>query len=426
MKKLLSIVLAIAVIVCAVPFGAFSLTASAYEIAIVGAVSGNYTYAVSDRKAIITDVNTSISGNVTVPSSLGGYPVTVIDGIAFEDCVGITKITIPNSVTEIGYSAFEGCVSLASVVLPNTITHINYGTFRDCVALNSITIPGSVTSIGEYAFYKCRSLTNITIPDSVISIGYAAFGNCSSLASITMGKGVVSIDDWAFDECNNLSDIHYCGTSAMAHRIVIGNWNMPLIDATWHYRLYPDAATNAWYSEAVKYVSENGIMSGYQNGLFGISDSIKRQDFLVMLARLDGVNLETYKYKSSFPDVVRNSYYEAAVNWGAQKGIVTGYDNGKFGVGDKVTREQIVTFLYRYADYKGYDSDYSSNRENVVSRQYKDYKKVSGFAKDPILWAIEKGVISGKTSSTIAPQGNAQRCEVAKIMYNIYVNDIFK
>ena len=426
MKKLLSVVLAFALIVCAVPFGAFSLTASAYEIEIVGAVSGNYTYAVSDRKAIITDVNTSISGNVTVPSSLGGYPVTVISGGAFEDCIAITKITIPNSVTEIEYSAFEGCVSLASVVLPNTIKHIDEFTFSGCVALNSITIPGSVISIGYKAFDKCRSLTSITIPDSVINIEESVFYDCNNLASITLGKGVVSIGDWAFHGCYNLSDVHYCGTRAMADRIVIGNYNSDLYNATWHYRLYPDAATNAWYSEAVKYVSENGIMSGYQNGLFGTSDSIKRQDFLVMLARLDGVNLNNYKYKSSFPDVVRNSYYEAAVNWGAQNGIVTGYQNGKFGVGDKVTREQIVTFLYRYADYKGYDSDYSRNRENAVSRQYKDYKNVSGFAKQPILWAIEKGVISGKTSSTIAPQGNAQRCEVAKIMYNIYLNDIFK
>ena len=421
MKKLLSVVLAFALIVCAVPLGAFTVTVSAYT-------EGYYTYGIlrSEGAAIITDVNTSISGNVTVPSRLGGYPVTVIDGSAFEDCVAITKVTIPNSVTYIEYSAFEGCVSLSSVVLPNTITHINYGTFSDCVALNSITIPGSVISIGENAFSKCRSLTSITIPDSVINIEESAFYECSNLASITLGKGVVSIGDWAFHGCDNLRDVHYCGTSAMANRIVIGNWNTPLIDATWHYRLYPDAATNAWYSEAVKYVSENGIMSGYQNGLFGTSDSIKRQDFLVMLARLDGVNLNNYKYKSSFPDVTRNSYYEAAVNWGAQKGIVTGYQNGKFGVSDKVTREQIVTFLYRYADYKGYDSDYSSNRENVVSRQYKDYKNVSGFAKQPILWAIEKGVISGKTSSTIAPQGNAQRCEVAKIMYNIYLNDIFK
>ncbi len=190
--------------------------------------------------------------------------------------------------------------------------------------------------------------------------------------------------------------------------------------------IFPDTSASGWYNDAVTYAVGAGIMGGYNNGKFGTSDSIQRQDFLVMLARLDGVNLDNYKYKSSFPDVARNSYYEAAVNWGAENGIVTGYQNGKFGVGDKVTREQLVTFLYRYAKYKDYDYSYTNNRETVVSGQYKDFKKVSGFAKQPILWAIEKGVISGKTNTTIVPQGNAQRCEVAKIMYNIYLNDIFK
>jgi hypothetical protein len=56
---------------------------------------------------------------------------------------------------------------------------------------------------------------------------------------------------------------------------------------------------------------------------------------------------------------------------------------------------------------------------------YSDYKNVSSFAQDAIVWAVTYGVIGGKTPTTIAPQGNAQRCEVAKIMYNIYLNDIF-
>ena len=200
------------------------------------------------------------------------------------------------------------------------------------------------------------------------------------------------------------------------------SWNLTKQSST----IFPDTEKDAWYSDAVTYSVGAGIIGGYQNGKFGTSDSIQRQDFLVILARLAGVDLEDYKYRSSFPDVARNSYYEAAVNWGAENGIVTGYNNGKFGVGDKVTREQLVTFLRRYAAYKGYDSGYNDDIETSVSRQYKDYKNVSDFATDAILWAIEKGVISGKTSSTIVPQGNAQRCEVAKIMYNIFLNDIFK
>lgn len=199
------------------------------------------------------------------------------------------------------------------------------------------------------------------------------------------------------------------------------NWNLIFITDT----VFPDTHASGWYNDAVTYSVGAGIISGYSNGKFGTSDSIQRQDFLVMLARYEGINFDDYKGESKFPDVENGSYYEAAVNWGVKNGIVTGYDNGKFGVSDKVTREQLVTFLYRYAKYKGYDYSYTNDRETIVSAQYNDYINVSEFAVTPILWAIEKGVISGKSPTTIAPQGNAQRCEVAQIMFNIFLNDIF-
>ena len=190
--------------------------------------------------------------------------------------------------------------------------------------------------------------------------------------------------------------------------------------------IYSDVSGGAWYHDAVTYVTGRGIMTGYGGTTkFGTADGIQRQDFLVMLARFSGADLSEYENMHGiFPDVEKGSYYEAAVNWGYANGIVTGYENGRFGTGDKITREQIVTFLYRYAYLNLSDASYSYNRESIVSRDYTDYKNVTDFAKEPILWAIEKGVISGKTSTTIVPQGNAQRCEVAQMMFNIFKNDI--
>ncbi len=191
--------------------------------------------------------------------------------------------------------------------------------------------------------------------------------------------------------------------------------------------IFTDVSSSEWYNDAVTYSVGRGIISGYGGTTkFGPGDNIQRQDFLVILARLDGVDLTSYgNKKSAFPDVPEGSYYEAAVNWGVEKGIVSGYQNGKFGTGDKITREQLVTFLYRYANYKGLNTSYTTTQKNKVKNTYTDYKNVTDYAVNPVIWAVTKGVINGKTTSRIVPGGNALRCEVAQIMYNIFKNDIF-
>ena len=191
---------------------------------------------------------------------------------------------------------------------------------------------------------------------------------------------------------------------------------------------FPDTVSNAWYSEAVAYVVGRGIMKGYaHNGRFGVADGIQRQDFLVMLANFDGVDLSQYENQhGNFSDVGAGAYYEAAVNWGKANNIVGGYMDGRFGVGDMITREQIVTFLYRYASHKGLSVLVTNSSKEITQGKYRDFYLVSDFAKDPIFWAVDRGVINGKESNTvIAPYGNAQRCEVAQIMYNIFKKNIF-
>ena len=113
-----------------------------------------------------------------------------------------------------------------------------------------------------------------------------------------------------------------------------------------------------------------------------------------------------------FDDVDNDTWYTKAVRWAASKKIVEGYGDGNFGVNDDITREQLVTILYRYAQYKGYDVSVGENT-NILS--YDDSFSISEYAYPALQWACGAGIISGDDGSLL-PQNNATRSQVAVIL----------
>lgn len=226
---------------------------------------GIYTYVVSGGKAKITDCKSYASGAITIPSSLGGYPVTSIGFEAFSHCTGLTKIIIPDTITTISGYAFYNCSSLTNITIPYTITTIYNYTFYGCNSLTDITIPDSVTVIGDVAFSHCCNLTNVTIGKNVTTIGRSAFSYCDRLTSITLPNCVTKIDDYAFYWCDsltsiiipasitevgddafqycNLTDIYFIGTQEQWNNINIGSNNTSLSNATIHCNYVPPAVT---------------------------------------------------------------------------------------------------------------------------------------------------------------------------------------
>ena len=140
--------------------------------------------------------------SLTIPSS-----VTSIGRFAFDGCSGLTSLTIPSSVTSIDWGAFRGCSGLTSLTIPSGVTSIGNYTFKGCSRLTSLTIPSGVTKIGESAFQGCSRLTTLTIPSSVTSIGKNAFNGCSGLTSLTLPSGVTEIGWYAFKGCSGLTSL---------------------------------------------------------------------------------------------------------------------------------------------------------------------------------------------------------------------------
>ena len=110
---------------------------------------------------------------------------------------------------------------------------------------------------------------------------------------------------------------------------------------------------------------------------------------------------------NSFRDVKQGAYYEKAVAWAAENGIVSGTGNGKFSPNLSITREELATMLYRYAKLEGIST------ERTELSQFEDSEKVSRWAKEAMGWAVKYGIVRGKTTTTIAPEGKATRGEVA-------------
>ncbi len=199
-----------------------------------------------NEAAAVTDLKSLFRGNKQITSfdELQYFTgLTSIGYRAFEDCSGLTSITIPNSVTNIDESAFEYCSGLTSVTIPNSVTSIGWYAFERCSGLTSVIIGNGVTYIGSYAFEGCSGLTSVTIPNSVTNIGYYAFRYCSGLTSVTIPNSVTSIGADAFNGTawydNQPDGLVYAGKIAYKYKgtmpegteIVIKDGTLGIVDA---------------------------------------------------------------------------------------------------------------------------------------------------------------------------------------------------
>ena len=133
--------------------------------------------------------------------------VTDIGNYAFSDCTELKDVTLPNIRKNIVAGMFEGCTSLEKIVLPETVTAIRESAFKNCTSLKDITWSKAPEIIESYAFQNCSALTDVTIPDSVKSIGYGVFSDCSALSAVTLPDGVKELGGQLFNNCDALTTV---------------------------------------------------------------------------------------------------------------------------------------------------------------------------------------------------------------------------
>lgn len=172
---------------------------------------------------------------------------------------------------------------------------------------------------------------------------------------------------------------------------------------------FTDVPASHWAHDDITYVYENDLMNGTDGSLFSPESTTTRAQVVTVLYRLAGQ--PAADWANPFWDVPASAWFHDAVTWAWENDITGGVSSTHFGAGNAVTREQLATFLYRYAQDQGYDT---SARADLSG--YSDAGLVSSYATEALSWANATGLIIGTTGTTLSPKGSATRAQVATIL----------
>lgn len=170
-----------------------------------------------------------------------------------------------------------------------------------------------------------------------------------------------------------------------------------------------------WAESAIDFTTAHAMFNGTSDTTFAPDDTMTRGMIAVVLHNFEG-NPELGG-QNSFADVESGAWYVGGIGWMIEKGITSGYGDGRFGTNDAVTREQLVTFLYRYAGSMGYNTGSSADLS-----AFSDGDSVSGYAAEAMRWAVGSGLILGTDDGVLSPGGSATRAQVASILNRFVLN----
>ena len=170
---------------------------------------------------------------------------------------------------------------------------------------------------------------------------------------------------------------------------------------------FKDVTTANWFYNDVYYCWENGLMNGMTPDTFAPQGTTTRAQFATVLYRMAG-EPDVTGMTTPFTDVKSGSWYEKAVVWGYNSGVINGTSAATFSPDASVTREQMVTMLFRYS---------GAAEPTGTLDQFTDANRISGYAVPAVIWAVQNNIVSGMGDGTFNPQGYATRAQLAKVLH---------
>ena len=368
--------------------------------------NGNDRIELSKEAVSASKLNGTIIGTVKLPENSTRYVVTYVSNnqqitttIADKD----TPIRLLNALPNQGYNHFVGWKSSvdgktydADTQVPITANTIFTAVWSYIPPANPnyrIDIPtaegGTVTA--DPAAAKAGATVTLTaIPDE----GYAV--------------GTITVTDRFGDAVKVTENADGTYTFTMPNGQVTVNATFVETEEPAPAEPFPDVDENDWFYDEVVYVYENGLMNGVENNQFAPNTATNRAMLATILYRLAGE--PAVSGDLPFTDVESGTWYTDAVLWAAQNGIVNGLGENTFAPMNTLTREQLVTMLYRYAEAEGYDVSAAADLSG-----YPDAGKVQTYAQKAMSWAVAEGIVEGMDGN-LNPAGNATRAQIATIL----------
>ena len=173
-----------------------------------------------------------------------------------------------------------------------------------------------------------------------------------------------------------------------------------------------DVSLSAWYTSYIREAMEKGLFKGTTPTTFSPDSAITREMFVTVLYRMAGSPATSGS--SEFSDTVAGEYYESAVVWAEKIGLTNGMGDGTFGVGREMTRQEMVCFLYRYAELAGMET---AARADISG--YSDASACGEWAEDAMRWAVGRGLVQGVSETELLPEGSCSRAQAATVLIRL-------